>query len=75
MEWIRVEHRLPNVFSGKFKVENSNGDIFDCYFYADKMSWIGFYGEKPTYWWNSKTRQPVFDVIKWKEDYNLFPLD
>jgi hypothetical protein len=66
MEWITVEDRLPDR-DGKYQVEDSDGDIFFCYFYLDKMIWISFYGQKPCHWWNTKTLQPEFRVIQWKK--------
>lgn len=67
MSYINVKDRLPDVYSDKFKIETDTGEIFDCYFYADAMAWTAFYGQKTCHWWNCKTLEPVFNVIRWKE--------
>lgn len=67
MDWISIEDKLPNVFAGKFRVKRKNSIELDCFFYEDKISWIAYFGQKPTYWWDSQGRhEPIYDVTHWK---------
>lgn len=65
--WNDIDKSLPETDLGiKVKVKlNDNRECF-AFFYPDKMSWIAFYGEKPAYFWNSKTKEPLFNVTHWK---------
>ncbi len=66
-KWVKVDERLPNVHADKFRVKLNGGDEVSAYFYRDSMAWIAWYGLKTSYWWNSKSHEPIFDVIEWME--------
>ena len=53
MHWNNVNEKIPNVFAGKFRVKKEDGLEMDAFFYQDKISWISFYGEKTSYWWDA----------------------
>lgn len=66
MEWISVDEKLPEVLAGKFRVKRSNGKDIDAFYYADKMAWTAFYGQKLSYWWDAKgNHERLDDVTHW----------
>ncbi len=71
MEWTKItdyETPLPKSSerSCKVKVKLENGSETNAYFHSDKMQWIGFYGQKPCYFWDCNTQKPLFDVKEWR---------
>lgn len=72
MEWVDVKDQLPDVRNGIFQVKTSNDKEYTCFFYHDKMQWIGSYGKKPCYWWNaSYPHEPLHDVTHWESHQQL----
>ena len=69
-EWNEIKENysnsLPNRKSCKLKVRLSNKLETFAYFYEDKCQWIGFYGQKPCYFWDCKTKEPLHNVTHWK---------
>lgn len=63
MEWISVEDKLPDVFSGKFKVRIKNENEMCAFFYSDALGWIAFYGQKTSYWWDSNYPHERLDNV------------
>ena len=69
MSWVDVKDRLPKRFAaGRVTVQTANGDVTKAHFYSDKNNWLIFYGHKPHHWANSETGEPMFDVVKWREE-------
>lgn len=69
--WIETEKRIPEVFSGKYRVRNENGDELDAFFYQDSMAWIAFYGQKTSHWWHAKGNHERLDNITHWKDKNV----
>jgi len=68
MTWIKVSERIPSVNAGKFKVRLDTDTEKDAYFYADKIGWIAFYGQKTSHWWDAKGDHKRLDnVTEWRE--------
>lgn len=67
-KWHTVEDRIPEVISGKYRVRMKDGSEIDAFFYADKISWIAYYGQKTSHWWNAKGNHERLDnVTHWRE--------
>ncbi len=49
-------------------MQTANGEVTKAHFYSDKNNWLIFYGHKPHHWANSETGEPMFDVVKWREE-------
>lgn len=65
MEWISVKDRKPKCFATTVNVKIKNGEECKAHFYSDGMSWISFYGQKSTAWWEYKTGNPLYDITHW----------
>lgn len=69
MEWISVEHQLPEVRAGKFRVRRKNGQEMDAFFYLDSIAWIAFYGQKTSHWWSATyPYDRLDDVSYWRKN-------
>ncbi len=49
----------------KLRVQLSNGEETNAYFYLDKCAWARLL-YKPSYFWDVNTKEPLYDVIAWK---------
>lgn len=66
MTWIKVEDKLPDVKMGKFRVKRTRGIEMDAFFYADRMGWISYYGQKTSHWWDANgNHERLDDVVEW----------
>ena len=63
--WVKISDEIPDVFAEAFMIKNEKEEILKAYFYSDKMQWIAFYGKKPTYWWNARTHEPIYNATEW----------
>ncbi len=68
-EWNHIKDSLPQPKSNgmKVKVKLDDGTQKYAYFYKDKALWIEKYGMKPSYFWDCRTKDPIFNVEEWKE--------
>lgn len=66
-EWVEVKERLPDTHSDRFQVELASGDKVDAYYYRDAMRWTTYYGKKACHWWHRGSKEPLYNVVKWKE--------
>ncbi len=48
MNWTSVDDKLPCDDLSKYRVKTKNEDEFVCYFHADSVAWMAFYGVKLT---------------------------
>jgi hypothetical protein len=69
-EWTKFDENynstLPVGKSCKVKVKLSDETETFVYYYDDKCSWIVYYGQKPSYFWDCVTKEPLFNVTHWK---------
>ena len=65
-EWFNFPENKPRSDSDKVKVRLSDENEIYAYYYADKAQWIAKYGYKPSYFWDSKTHEPLLNVTSWK---------
>lgn len=65
-EWKHFEDNPPSSFSGIYQVKLDDDSIKKAYFYQDRIQWIAFYGQKPSYWWDYRTKEPLFNVTHWR---------
>ncbi len=70
-EWIDVSTSLPDQLDGIFKVRLDDGSETTAYFYQDKIGRImESYSNKPSYWCDKKTKEPLYNVVSWKGKLN-----
>lgn len=68
--WIPIEDgkRIPEVKSDIFKVRLEDGEEVWAYFYSDQCSHLNrYFNVKNTYWWDKKTKKPLYNVTHWRE--------
>lgn len=66
-EWKETDKALPDVPKAcKVKAKLSCGGEVFAYFYKDQAIWVEKHGQKRSYFWNSKTHEPLFNVTHWK---------
>lgn len=76
-KWKNVAEELPKPprIGCKIKVRLSDGRETYAYFYKDKCRWIETHGQKPAYFWECRSKEPLFNVVEWKElkvsDYSV----
>jgi hypothetical protein len=64
-KWTKVEDDLPN-WHGIVMTKRANGDQVKCYFHADKMIWLAFYGKDTSHFQDYKTLQFLHDITHWR---------
>lgn len=66
-QWIDVKHKLPESKFNKYVVKLENGEEKIAFFMPDKIDWIGWYGQKTTYWMESFSGELIHNVTHWRE--------
>ena len=64
-EWESVK-KLPDISCCKLKVKLTDDSEIFTYFYSDKAIWVQKYGIKPSYFWECKSKEPIYNVKEWK---------
>lgn len=68
MTWINVNDKLPEVKTGKYRVRTEKDIEMNAFYYEDAMSWIAFYHQKTSHWWEANyPYKRLDDVIEWKD--------
>ena len=71
-EWIQLDldkiHTHPQISSKgcKVKIKSANGEEKFAYYYPDKAIGFSKYGITPSYFWDCKTKDQLFNVTHWK---------
>jgi hypothetical protein len=67
-DWNKVENGLPICKSKGCKVWVKLEDNSECfaYFYDDMASFVRNSGIKPSYFWDCRSKEPLYNVKEWK---------
>lgn len=66
--WNKIQDCLPANQTDKVRVKLNDDIEMNAYFYADRASGLAQHIQqcKPSYFWNSNTKEPLYNVIAWK---------
>lgn len=65
-DWNDVTEKLPEKKATIVWVKLTDQSERYAFYYQDKMRWIEYYGQTPSYFWDYNSKQPLFNVTHWK---------